>query len=52
MPCLNFTSNQIGGILGKPASTKIKIITTETLHLVTFIKMAISVGRFLKRKTM
>ena len=39
-------------MIAKPASKKGKTITTETLHLATFMKMANSVGRCLKRKTM
>ena len=44
---------KVGEILAKPAPEKTKAITTETFHLVTtFLKMTISVGRCLKRKTM
>ena len=54
---LVWTSHEIkkvGGILAAPAPKKGKTINTETLHLVTnvYIKMTISVGRCLKRKTM
>ena len=43
-------TKKVGGILAKPAPKKRKN-TTETLHLVTFMKMTISVSRCLKRKT-
>ena len=47
----SYAIKKVGGMLGKPAPKKGKTITTETLHLVTFVKMTISVGRCLKRKT-
>ena len=51
---LHMKSRKVGGILAKTAPKKGKTITTETLHLVTNddMKMAISVGRWLKCKTM
>ena len=51
---LHMKSRKAGGILAKTAPKKGKTITTETLHLVTNddMKMAISVGRWLKCKTM
>ena len=53
---LVWTSHEIktvDEILAKPASKKSKTITTETLYLLkAFMKTTISLGRFLKRKTM
>ena len=41
----------VGGIFVKPAPKKVKIITTEALHLIRKVyEMIISVGRCLKSK--
>ena len=51
IPCLDFTWNQnVGGMLENPAPKKVKIITTETLHLVTNVYEDDNFSRYVPEK--
>ena len=49
--CTSHEIKKIEGMLAKPALKKGKAITTENLHQ-KFLKLAVSIGRCLKRQTM